>query len=152
VVTPLYRQAMPLLRYNIEDEVSVSYAECPCGWALPTVQVLGRARIGAAGLTQTGVEELVFGLPASYGVLFWRARPEGERLRVQIEAAPRYGVAAARELRAAVGAAYGLEAEVEAVPPGTLVPAALLTAAADVMKPRGLFTEGENWDRALKYY
>jgi phenylacetate-CoA ligase len=152
VVTPLYRRAMPLLRYNIEDEVEVSYDDCACGWALPTVRVLGRARIGAAGLTQTGVEELVFGLPAEYGVLFWRARPEGERLRIQIEAGTRHSAAAARELRAAVGAAYGLEAQVEPLAPGTLVPAALLTASPDVMKPRGLFAEGENWDRALRYY
>jgi phenylacetate-CoA ligase len=152
VVTPLYRRAMPLLRYNIEDEVEVSYDECPCGWALPTVRVLGRARIGAAGLTQTGVEELVFALPAELGVLFWRARPEGRRLRMQIEVDPRHSAVAARQLRTAVGAAYGLEAEVEPVPPGTLVPTALLTAAADVMKPRGLFAEAENWDKALQYY
>lgn len=152
VVTPLYRRAMPLLRYNIEDEVEVSYDDCPCGWVLPTVRVLGRARIGAAGLTQTGVEELVFGLPAELGVLFWRARPDGQRLRVQIEVDPRHSAAAARQLHTAVGAAYGLEAQVEPVPPGTLVPTALLTAAADVMKPRGLFAETENWDKALQYY
>jgi phenylacetate-CoA ligase len=38
------------------------------------------------------------------------------------------------------------------VPPGALVPAALLTAAPDVLKPRGLFGAGENWDKALQYY
>jgi phenylacetate-CoA ligase len=152
VVTPLYRRAMPLLRYNIEDEVEVRYDDCPCGWVLPTVRVLGRARIGAAGLTQTGVEELVFSLPAAFGVLFWRARPVGERLHLQIEVGPRHRAAAARQLRVAVEAAYGLDAEVEPLPPGALVPAGLLTAAPDVMKPRGLFAEAENWDKALRYY
>ena len=156
VITPLYREAMPLLRYNIEDEVKVSDEDCPCGWALPTVRVLGRtrfgARAGAAELTQLGVEEVVFGLPAGYGVLFWRARVEGAGLRVQIEVDPRQGAAAARELREAFGAAFGVDAVVEPVPPGVLVPAAALTAAADVLKPRGLFGAGENWDKALQYY
>ena len=154
VVTPLYREAMPLLRYNIEDEVEVSYSDCACGWALPVVRVLGRSQFGAgsAGPTQVGVEELVFGLPAEYGVMFWRAKTAGARLRIQIEVGERHRVAAARQLHDAVGAAYGVEAEIEPVPPGALVPAALLTAAPDVLKPRGLFGAGENWDKALQYY
>jgi phenylacetate-CoA ligase len=118
---------------------------------LPVVRVLGRSQLGGT-LTQLGVEELVFGLPAEYGVMFWRARTEGPRLRIQIEVGERHRAPAARLLRDAVGVAYGIEAEVEASPPGALVPAALLTAAPDVMKPRGLFGEGENWDKALQYY
>ena len=156
VVTPLYRDAMPLLRYNIEDEVEVSYSDCACGWALPMVRVLGRygfgARAGTANLTQIGVEELVFGLPAEYGVMFWRARIEDTRLRIQIEVDEFHREPAARWLHEAVGSAYGIEAEIEPVPPGALVPAALLTAVPDVMKPRGLFLDGENWDKALQYY
>jgi len=156
VVTPLYREAMPLLRYNIEDEVEVSYARCACDWMLPIVKVLGRtgfgARAGAVGLTQLGVEELVFGLPAEYGVLFWRARTRGDLLRIQIEVGERHRAAAVRRLRDAVGLAYGIEAEVEPLPPGALVPTAVLSAAPDVMKPRGLFGDGENWDKALQYY
>src|SRR5262249_41654884 len=46
VVTPLFREAMPLLRYNLEDDVEVSYACCGCGWELPTVRVLGRSAFG----------------------------------------------------------------------------------------------------------
>jgi phenylacetate-CoA ligase len=156
VVTPLYREAMPLLRYAIEDDVEVSYPDCPCGWVLPVVRVLGRHRGAAeptrADLTQTGVEELVFTLPAAYGVMFWRARPEAGRLRIQIEVGETHRAPAVRQLRDAVGAAYGIDAQVEPLPPGTLVPAAVLRAEPDVMKPRGLFGEGENWDKALTYY
>jgi phenylacetate-CoA ligase len=156
VVTPLYREAMPLLRYNLEDEVEVRHADCPCGWALPTVRVLGRTvfgvRLGAADLTQAGLEELVFGLPPEYEVAFWRARADGPVLRLQIEVPDRFRVAAQRELRAAVTAAYGIDVRIEPLPPGGLVPAATLTAAADVVKPRGLFGPGENWDRALQYH
>jgi phenylacetate-CoA ligase len=156
VVTPLYREAMPLLRYNTEDEVEVSPDGCECGWQLPTVRILGRtafaAGAGGAELSQVGVEELVFGLPAEYGVHFWRARPEEERLRLQIEVAPEHASAAAGALRVAVGTAYGIEARVETMPPGSLVPQRLLTAAPELMKPRGLFAAGEDWDRALRYY
>ena len=151
VVTPLFREAMPLLRYHIGDRVEVSYRDCPCGWALPTVRVLGRSGLGA-GLTQSGLEDVVFRLPAEYGVIFWRARAAPSRLRIQIEVAPRHRSAAVRELVAGVGAAYGVDAQVEALPPGALVPARLLTAMPDVMKPRGLFAEHENWDMALRYY
>jgi phenylacetate-CoA ligase len=156
VVTPLYREAMPLLRYNTEDEVEVAWADCECGWALPTVRILGRtafaAGAGGAELTQVGVEELVFSLPAEYGVRFWRARPEEDRLRMQIEVEPAHASAATAELRGAVGSAYGIEAGIEAMPPGSLVPHRLLTAGPELMKPRGLFAAGEDWDRALRYY
>ncbi|MFY1637662.1 phenylacetate--CoA ligase family protein [Solwaraspora sp. WMMB335] len=156
VVTPLYREAMPLLRYNIEDDVEVAYEPCECDWWLPTVRVLGRSgfvcRTGAVEITQLGVEELVFGLPAGYGVMFWRARLVGELLRIEIEARERYREAAADELVAAVRRRYGLDAEVSARAPGELVPHALLTAGGDVLKPRGLYGPDEDWDKALQYY
>jgi phenylacetate-CoA ligase len=153
VVTPLYREAMPLLRYNIEDEVEVSDEDCPCGWRLPVVRVLGRTAFGGPdGLTQLGVEQLVFELPAEYGVVFWRARPEAEGLRIQIEVAGEHRAAAVDELRVRVGTTYGMDCLVEGLAPGTLVPRESLTAEPRVMKPRGLFAAGENWDRGLQYY
>jgi phenylacetate-CoA ligase len=154
VVTPLYREAMPLLRYNIEDEVEVAYRPCQCGWFLPTVTVLGRtsSRAGPAELTQVGLENLVFGLPADYGVMFWRARARDDHLRIEIEVGERYRGAAVAGLADAVGTAYDVEVDVVAVPPGGLVPFQLLTMAADVMKPRSLFGDGEDWDKALRYY
>src|SRR5262249_2348943 len=35
VLTPLYLEAMPLIRYNIHDLVELSDVECECGWQLP---------------------------------------------------------------------------------------------------------------------
>jgi phenylacetate-CoA ligase len=151
VVTPLCREAMPLLRYHIGDRVEVRHRDCPCGWALPTVRVLGRFSAGA-GITQLGLEELVFRLPAEYGVLFWRARHTASGLRVQIEVDDRYAAVATAGLLASIGTAHGLDAAVDAVPPGTLVSPGVLTAMPEVMKPRGLFTADEDWDRALRYY
>ncbi|MGW4820614.1 phenylacetate--CoA ligase family protein [Streptomyces sp. NPDC004227] len=156
VVTPLFREAMPLLRYNLEDNVSVSYADCDCGWNLPTVRVLGRSafgyRVGAATVTQHRLEELVFSLPESYGVMFWRARAEPAVLRIEIEVPEEHRAGAVAELKASVRAAFGVDCEVSGLAPGTLVPHDALTAMPDVVKPRSLFGPDEDWGKALLYY
>ncbi|GDY32760.1 AMP-binding protein [Gandjariella thermophila] len=156
VVTPLFREAMPLLRYNLEDNVEVSYQDCPCGWMLPTVRVLGRAAfgypVGGARITQSRLEDLVFELPVEYGVTFWRARAEPDVLRIQIEVAEAHRAAACATLAGSVRAEYGVQAEVDGVPEGTLVPHRVLTAVHDVVKPRSLFGADEDWDKSLLYY
>ncbi|MWK38784.1 AMP-binding protein [Actinomadura sp. J1-007] len=156
VATPLFREAMPLIRYDLEDEVEVAYDDCPCRWRLPTVRVLGRGARGHAvagrTVTQHDLEELVYGLPARHGVLFWRARAEPERLVVQMEAPGDQGTAAASRLAAQVRSTLGVPCDVTAVPPGTLVPERVLTAAYDVVKPRSLFGATERWDKAVLYY
>ncbi|MEV0492137.1 phenylacetate--CoA ligase family protein [Streptomyces atratus] len=156
VVTPLFREAMPLLRYNLEDNVSVSYGDCDCGWNLPTVRVLGRAafgyRVGAATITQHRLEELVFSLPESYGVVFWRARAEQTLLRIEIEVSEEHRAGAQAELTASVRAAFGVDSEVVGLAPGTLIPRDALTAMPDVVKPRSLFGPDEDWGKALLYY
>jgi phenylacetate-CoA ligase len=155
VVTPLFRDAMPLLRYNIEDDVDVSFDNCECGWCLPVVRVFGRSAVGyscgTATLDQAGLEELVFSLPERFGVVFWRARAEPHILRIEIEVADQYRDAARAELSEAVRRVYDIDVSVSAVPPGGLVPSRVLTATPDVMKPRSLFGADENWDKALLY-
>jgi phenylacetate-CoA ligase len=156
VVTPLYREAMPLLRYNIEDDVEVSSAPCECGSPLPTVRVLGRSafgyRVGPATVTQARLEELVFSLPLGYGVLFWRARAGTDELRVQLDVAPEHRTAAVADLAAALHTEYGVPVRVDAVAPGELLPHSVLTGMGDVVKPRSLFGPEESWDAALLYY
>ncbi|MEV6752869.1 AMP-binding protein [Streptomyces sp. NPDC051214] len=156
VVTPLYREAMPLLRYNLEDNVSVSYDDCACGWGLPTVRVLGRAafghQVGGATITQHKLEELVFSLPDSYEVLFWRARAEPTVLRIEIEVPDEHRAAAQAELTALVRAVLGVDSQVVGLAPGTLIPHEALTAMPDVVKPRSLFGPDEDWGKALLYY
>jgi len=156
VVTMLGREAMPLLRYNLEDDVEVSHEPCPCGWQLPTVRVLGRSafghRVGRAVITQAGLEDIVFSLPLEYNVMFWRARTDGATLQVQIEVAPTVRAAACAAVEAAIAATYGIRANVEGLPPGGLVPERILTTPAEVIEPRSLFGAKENWDSALLYY
>jgi len=156
VVTPLLREAMPLLRYNLEDDVEVSDEPCLCGWRLPTVRVLGRSsfvvEVRGRAVAQSDLEELVFGLPAAYQVMFWRARAEAGRLRVQLEVPDAHRLAACADLSAAISATLEVAVEVTGGPPGSLLPREALTATADVVKPRSLFGPGEDWSRALVYY
>ncbi|MDP9796407.1 phenylacetate-CoA ligase [Catenuloplanes nepalensis] len=149
VVTPLYREAMPLLRYDTEDLVEVSADPCVCGWALPSVRVLGRGaaghRVAGATVTQGDLEELVLTLP---GVLFWRARALPDRLVVELEG----DRDTADALTAATRDRFGVPADVTALPSGGLVPLDVLTAAPHVVKPRALFGPDEDWAKALSYY
>lgn len=156
VVTTLYREAMPLVRYNLEDTVEVSYSDCPCGWLLPTVKVLGRTAFGypvnGTNVTQHGLEELVFSLPISYDVLFWRARAEPDGLRVEIEVPAACRATACAELTAAIRAELGVACDVVGLAPGTLVSQEVLTGSHDVVKPRSLFGPDDDWSKALLYY
>ena len=153
VVTTLYRQAMPLIRYNLEDTVDVGYGDCDCGWALPTVRVLGRSTAGypVAGttVTQHRLEEIVFSLPEEYDVLFWRARAEAQRLRVEIEVAQTHRAAAVATLTAAVQQQLGVRCEVLPLDRGTLISTDALTRTTDGVKSRSLFGADEDWSQAI---
>ncbi|ABW13012.1 coenzyme F390 synthetase [Parafrankia sp. EAN1pec] len=155
VVTPLFREAMPLLRYNLADEVEVSDAPCVCGWQLPTVRVFGRAAfaypVGSAAVTQQQLEELVFRLPAACDVVFWRAVAEPAVLRVEIEVADEARERAVKELRAAIDRELGVPHQVTGLSPGTIVPAEALRAQRDILKARYLFGPGEDWNKAVMY-
>lgn len=156
VVTPLFREAMPLLRYDLADDVEVSYDPCGCGWPLPTVRVLGRSAVGypvtGVAVTQARLEELVFTLPMRYEVMFWRARARLDGLDVQIEVPPAYREDACAELTGTIRAGLGVAATVVGLPPGGLVAREVLVSVPDVVKPRALFGPAEAWDNALAYY
>jgi len=156
VVTPLCQEAMPLLRYNVEDDVEVSDEPCGCGWRLPTVRVFGRSsggyRVGSASVTPLRLEELVFGLPVRYDVSFWRGRAERDRLVVELEVAEEHRFGACARLADAIRREWGIEPLVVGLPPGHLVPVETLTRQPEMMKPRGLVGPGESWDHAILYY
>jgi phenylacetate-CoA ligase len=147
---------MPLLRYNLADEVEITDGPCACGWRLPSVRVFGRSPlgypVGSATVTQHRLEELVFTLPERYGVMFWRARAGRRSLAVQFEVPPEHRAAACPARARAVRDEYGIEPEVTALSPGGLVPLPTLTVLPDVLKPRALFGPDESWDGAVRYY
>ncbi len=156
VVTPLYRSAMPLLRYNLADDVEVSTADCACGWLLPTVRVLGRSgtgyRVGPATVDQQRLEELVFTLPVEHEVMFWRAMAHPDVLRVEFEAPDHSRDLAVKELAELVDRELGVPHQITGLPLGSLVPTEALTAQRDILKARYLFGEGEDWDKAVMYF
>jgi phenylacetate-CoA ligase len=153
VLTPLYLEAMPLVRYNVHDRVELSYEDCECGWKLPIVTVLGRAGqgypVGDSRITQLDVEELVFSLPAELGVLFWRARAQPDRLHIQIEAADINAQPAEAALHDAIHDELGVPCEVEVLSPGGLVPDDVLASPRQSLKPRPLYGPDESWEQAI---
>jgi phenylacetate-CoA ligase len=155
VITTLFREAMPLIRYNLEDTVEVAFG-CPCGWPFPTIAVEGRTAfaypVGDAVLTQQVVEDIVFGLPDECGVLFWRARAEPDRLVVELEVDPDQAANACAAFGDLVDRDLGVPASVSAIPPGTLVSLETLAASPAVVKPRSLFGPQEDWSRAVTYF
>lgn len=145
VITTLYREAMPLVRYNLHDRVRIAEDDCSCGMSLPTIEVLGRDEsscvIGGRRVSEQQLEDAVYSVP---GVSFWRARA-GARLEIQIEAIDGEDPSAA--LVAAIETRTGVDATVHTVPRGTIVPAIAFTKAPEFGKPRTLFRVDEDWDR-----
>ncbi|WP_158887107.1 phenylacetate--CoA ligase family protein [Amycolatopsis anabasis] len=156
VITTLYRAAMPLLRYNLEDTVRVSSADCECGWHLPSIEVLGRSAggypVGGVRVAQHEIEQLVFGLPEQRGVLFWRARARPAMLEVEIEVPDDQRAAACAELTSRVRESLGVDCAVRGVPTGTLVSPEVLTKQHEFVKPKTLFADDEDWSRSVIYY
>ena len=152
VVTPLFREAMPLVRYHTEDMVRLSYSPCRCGWHLPTIQVLGRASdLASASPSPLALEEVVYSLPAFFGVQFWRARAVSNGLRVEIAANTGVEHPAADELACLIYKHLGVKAEVEAVPLSSFIPADVLTGDTGFQKPRFVYGPGEDWSHSLVY-
>jgi len=142
VLTTLFREAMPLVRYDTGDAVELAYDGCPCGWALPRIRVLGRwehaVEAGGRRVFVSEVEEAVYALPVEAGVLFWRATGGAGRLRVTVEAHGPESADAVPALRGELDRRFGACADAAAVPPGTLVPIEELTRDSHIAKPRYL--------------
>ena len=156
-VTPLFRQAQPLLRYLIGDRVELRKHGCECGSPFPTIEVLGRGdsafRAGGADVFPSELEELVFSLPPVRDVLFWRARVISDpgNVEVEIECAADQSDLARSELEAMIRTKIGSFATVHAVAPGTIFPLRVLTETSRPMKPRHVFAEHEDWNSGLPY-
>ncbi|WP_224363922.1 phenylacetate--CoA ligase family protein [Hyalangium versicolor] len=155
VVTPLFRQAMPLIRYDLEDVVEISHAPCACGQALPTVRVLGRKAsvmsAGARAFSTVELEEAFYASAAETGLWFWRARVRDGALEAQIHVETQHEDAACRRILQAIEATVpGVRVRVTAVSAECFVPEALLSREAPMQKPRFLFGENEDW-KSLDY-
>lgn len=153
VVTTLYQEGMPLLRYDLEDIVELRHQDCACGWKLPTIKVFGRMahdyEVAGGQVSAAQVEEAVFQLPAAYGVIFWRGQAQDDRLLVQIEVEPGHAAVAARELRDILSRTFDVPCDVEPVEVGAFVPVDVLLGQRRIAKPRRFFGPDEDWDAAI---
>jgi phenylacetate-CoA ligase len=155
VVTPLYREGMPLVRYCLGDVVELNWSECPCGWGLPVLRILGRHTNGVCvqgkTLFPSDLEEAVYQLSEDYRVLFWRARYSDVFLHLQIETDSVHAREACQQLTSTIEERFGVRAEVMAVRPGTIVSHSLLRKKVSFKKPRFLFESKESWNKGIHY-
>lgn len=153
LVTTLYREAMPLIRYNLEDIVELWDEPCPCGWVLPKIRVLGRPSSlpgnSATELNQSSIDEVVYRLPMEFRALFWRGVMADNRLRLEIEAEPAVMEECGRHLRQELEKTLGIPAEVLAVPHGALVSREFLLRETPFVKPRFLCSSLDEWEQGL---
>jgi phenylacetate-CoA ligase len=146
VVTPLHREAMPLIRYNMEDQVRISNAGCQCGSSAPQVEVLGRASslLGNSYFPRD-LENIVYSM--EFDVWFWRARVLADRLEVEIHAEQPDVVA----LERAIQSRLGTQVVVKNVEAESFVPSHWLAGEEMMQKPRYVFTANEDWQRPMAY-
>lgn len=145
VVTPLHREGMPLVRYDMEDDVHLSTESCPCGSKFPTIEVYGRKAVTVAGrnLHARELEDIVY---ADDAVTFWRAKAHADRLEVEL-AEP----ASSERLREAISAAWKIPAEIRSVSAERFFPEAMMKSESPMQKPRFIFSANEDWDNAITY-
>jgi len=151
VVTPLYREAMPLVRYLIGDEVEIS--DCPCGSPLLAAKVFGRGgsavRIARRELFPIEIEEAVYTAGASTQILLWKGEHDSKRLEISF-----FGgrdalsdSAFARE----VGLQLGIPVHARRVPLSHFVDLKMLTEPLHFAKPKFLFSRSESPLRHFHY-
>jgi phenylacetate-coenzyme A ligase PaaK-like adenylate-forming protein len=140
VLTTLTREAMPLLRFVLGDNVRLHPGhQCPCGRQSPVIEHFGRDlnRFQFAGRWHyvRELEEILLQSPAEAVGNLWliEVRPGEVRFRVEAED-PDAGLYESLEQR--IRDAMDLPLRIEAVSPGTLLNRSRLMKVEPVNKPR----------------
>lgn len=132
VVTPLVKEAMPLIRYATNDIVIMDpHTSCPCGRTLDLVRggILGRyddmVKIRGVQITPQMVEEIVRAFPEIDEFFSTVYSQRGlDTLRIQVELKQDPGSQSSAEvptrIRERFKASIGLTPDVEVVPPAAL--------------------------------
>lgn len=153
LITTLFREAMPLIRYELGDDVEISSKPCVCGSEFPTIEVFGRAvakDVAKPPHSFLEIEGAVFTLPIHLGVVFWQARWENTRLDVEIECSS----AVAREAKASLESILGdlgMSSSVKTLEPESLVKTSALMTDSGFAKPRYIIEDPAYWNRGLQY-
>lgn len=147
LITPLLREAMPLLRYETGDRVTLTSSD---DTEFSIITFHGRGPALPGGLTAGGVEQAFYDALTPGELLFWRAVVDEPKVSVEIEPAPGVSASPARrtDIAETMAESLGRPVEVAEVRKGTLVDPAILDAKADAMKPSRVFAAGQPWDSA----
>jgi coenzyme F390 synthetase len=147
LITPLLREAMPLLRYETGDRVTLSNGN---DTEFPIITFHGRGPTLPGGLTAGAVEQAFYEALTPGELLFWRASVDDSKINIEIEPTPGISVSPARrrEIGETMAEALGRTVEITETPRGTLVDPAILDAKTDAMKPSRVFAAGQLWDSA----
>jgi len=129
VVTSLFKEAAPVIRYNLEDISSISDDPCPCGRTFRRLmKIKGRAsemlKVRGVPFYPTAVEGVLEGFPEltrEYRLILDRAGQQ-DRVTVQVEKRPEAGDAnSLRErLQRALKVTTGLAMDAELLAPEEL--------------------------------
>lgn len=148
VITPLDREAMPLVRYLIDDRAEFLSDACPCGSPYPALRIWGRSE---TSLQAMDLEEEIYSLPREMGVSFWRARRKDSAFDVEIEVDAKYASDATYLLGQGIRRRLGPAIEVRALNPFTIVPREVLERKASFLKPQFVFEKNDDWNQAILY-
>lgn len=150
IVTPLYKEAMPLIRYDMSDTVTVANEGCACGSLAPTIVVHGRAE-SSAGIDQSTLDELVYGLPISLNAHLWRARSHAEYLEIELGCENNENHDISDELAHRIFIETGMRAEVTVVPVTDFLGPSTFSRQTAMQKPKFMFRPDESWANAFAY-
>ncbi len=155
LVTPLNREAMPLLRYLIEDEVEVMSRNCACGSEFPTIRILGRTsqqlRTQGQELNPLDVEDAVFTAGRNLGVALWKAIWDDKVFDVSVYGMGNSDAQAILEFQDNLSALLKIKVKASTAPLHRFVDPALLTNKLHFSKPRFLFKRGEDSFSGIQY-
>jgi len=149
VVTPLEREAMPLVRYHLEDEARIFSDPCPCGSVHPRIEIFGRRLARTSGLYPRELEEVIYTVaPQTW---FWRARASAEAIEVEIHVEPG-AVFERKTLQDAIERTFKRRALVRPVGASCFAPPEWMREEETMQKPRFVFGAEENWNNSAVYF
>jgi len=99
----------------------------------------------------SSIENAVYALSQELGIGFWRAKHTKNDLAIQIDSEFPNGSQAEAAVKAEVLEKTGIRATVRVVPTKDLISFPLLKQRASFQKPKFVFSENEDWEKAIHY-
>jgi phenylacetate-CoA ligase len=127
VVTNLWAEGCPYIRYRLEDMATVVHEPCACGRTTARIRVLGRSAWSVAVETKrvfsTEIEDVLWAVPELLGVRYQLVRRKSQpqtTLEVRLDPGDFATLADPTEIAAVLEAAFGTPASVEWTAPDAI--------------------------------